>query len=111
LHAAVVLEARPVESDPLDAGGQRALGDALADRPRRLDVAAGLQGLAHLRLDGRGGGEHAPAARIDDLRVDVPRRAVHAQARRAQLAYAPADALGPARALLGLALRSHAYFF
>src|SRR5688572_10097885 len=54
LDAAVVAIARAVEGDLLDAGGQSALGDQLADPGRGVGILAVLQALAHVGLHGGG---------------------------------------------------------
>src|SRR4051812_21288989 len=80
LHAAMEPEPGAIERDGLDAEGLRLLGDALAhDRSRRL-VAAVLEVLAHVGLEGRRTGQHLVAGRRDDLRVDVAVRAAHREA-------------------------------
>src|SRR5688500_5914714 len=86
LHAPVVAETRAVERDRLDAGGLRALGDGAGDGLRRRRVAGALEVLRDRILHGRRGREHAGAVGGRDLGVDVPRRAVHRQARRSGLA-------------------------
>ena len=50
------------------------------------DVAGSLQALAQLGVERRRGGHHLRALGRDELRVDVPRRAVDAQPERAGLA-------------------------
>src|SRR5688572_17314436 len=86
LHAPVVTETRPVEGHGLDARGLGTLGDGAADGLRRRRIASALQVLGDRFLDGRRSREHLGAVRRRDLGVDVPRRAVHRQARRAGLA-------------------------
>src|SRR5215204_6550636 len=76
LDAAVIEIARAVEHDRLHAGGARALGDETPDLLRRVDVGARLQLPAHVLFEGRGGSERDAALVIDDLRVDLLRRAV-----------------------------------
>src|SRR5215204_5608626 len=83
LDAAVIEVARAVEHDRLHAGGACALGDEAPDLLRRVDVRARLQLPAHLLFEGRGGSERDAALVIDDLRVDLLRRAVHRQPRAA----------------------------
>src|SRR4051812_18596362 len=80
LHAPVVAESRAVERHFRDAGGLRLLGDALAHLGRRFLLGAVGEGAAHVLLEGRGGGEHLAARRVDDLRVDVLVGAMHGEA-------------------------------
>src|SRR5512134_1365180 len=80
LDAPVVLEARAVEGDLVDAELQRLLGDALADRRRRGLVAAVRHRPAHVLLDRRRGREDLRAVVRQHLRVDVLVRPVHRQA-------------------------------
>src|SRR4051794_19286018 len=75
----VVLEARPVEHDLLDAGLLRALGDELADALGVVRLRAGRAPEA--RLDRRGGRDGAAARVVDDLGVDVGEAAEHREAR------------------------------
>src|SRR4029079_3491100 len=69
------------EEDVLDALGDGALRQELADRLCRLDVGAGLQAAAQILLDGRGGGDGLALRVVDDLRIDVLGRAEHREAR------------------------------
>src|SRR6516164_8646362 len=83
LDAAVIEIAAAVEHNFLDALLHRPLGQQLADGLRGVDVGAGLGGVAHLLFQ-RGGGSHRLALQVvDDLGVDVLRRAEHRQARTA----------------------------
>ena len=72
-------EARAVESDLLDACLLRALGDLLADGGRSRDVARRLQRATQLLRERRCAGHDTVALGRNDLRVDVLRRAMHAQ--------------------------------
>ena len=78
----------------------RTLGDAAPDRTRGLDVAGRLQPLSHVLLHRRGGRQYARAAGIEQLRIDVPRRAMHAQVRDRKLANLGAGLLRGAGAAL-----------
>src|SRR5579883_1792224 len=75
LDAAVEHVAAAIEHDVLDALGGGALGHRLADSLRGLDVGAGLERPAHVLLHRGGGGDRLAFAVIDDLRIDVLRRA------------------------------------
>src|SRR5688572_5917597 len=108
--ATVILEARAVERDLLDAGLLRALGNLFADGSRRRDVAGALQRAAQLLRERRRAYDDAIALGGDDLRVDVLRRAVHAEPMNAQQRYPHASAAGPTLTFRFLA-RSHDYFF
>src|SRR5712671_4812353 len=81
LDPAVEDVAAAIEHDVLDALGGRALGHPLADLLGGLDVGAGLERAAHILLDRGSGGDRLAFAVVDDLRVDVLRRAKDGQAR------------------------------
>src|SRR5216684_2818106 len=81
LDAAVKQVPAAVEHDLLDALGERALGQKLAYRLGGGDVGAGLQALAHRLFQRGSGGERLAFAVIDDLGIDVLRRAVNAKSR------------------------------
>src|SRR5215207_4321491 len=83
LDAAVVEIARAVKDHRLDAGLARALSDEAPDFLRRVDVGAGLQLAAHVLLERGGGRKRDAALVVDDLRVDLLRRAEHRQPRPA----------------------------
>src|SRR5438552_3424582 len=113
LHAAVILESRPVERDRVDAQRFRLLGDTFADdRCRRL-VAAVLEVLPDVALDGGCAGENTVAFRRDDLRVDVAIRPADHQPGRTLLGDAQARLARAAYAGVFLVhgLISPAYFF
>src|SRR5262245_52206226 len=102
LDAAVILVTRAVERNRLDARLLRALGDALADFGRRLDVAAPLHVRPQLGL-GRGRGrQHLGAACVYHLGVDVAVGAVHGQPHRIQLGDLGPGLARPAQALVVL---------
>src|SRR5882672_4251042 len=86
LDAPVELEPGAVECNLLHARRLGTLGDCLTDRLRRIDVAGVLEPFAHRILHGGRRGKNVSAVRSDDLRVNVLWRAMHAQARHAQLA-------------------------
>src|SRR3990167_1398725 len=94
----MIFEAGTVEGHARDARALRLLGDAFADELRRLDVAAVLDLSTHIRFDRGRGGQHLAARLVDDLGVDVTRRAVHAQAVGLQADNFPPDMPRPARA-------------
>src|SRR5690606_19333188 len=77
LDAAVEDEGAAIEHDVLDARLDRALGDELADGSRRFPVGAGLERALQILVERRGGGDRMAARVVDDLRVDVLRRAMH----------------------------------
>src|SRR5579862_3332732 len=79
LHAPMIDVAAAIEHDLLDALGQGALGDLLADGCRGVEVV-GLGGLAFL-LVRRGGDEGRCGLVVDDLGVDVLARTEHRKAR------------------------------
>src|SRR4051794_1842114 len=81
LDAAVIEIAATIEHDFLDALLHRTLRQQLADRLRRIDVGTGVTGVAHFLLERRGGRERLALQIVDDLRIDVLRRAKHRQAR------------------------------
>src|SRR5262249_45578368 len=80
LDAPVIEIAAAVEHDFLDALLHGALGKQLANRLGRIDVGAGLAAIAQRLLQRRGGSDRLALLVVDDLRVDVLRRAEHAQA-------------------------------
>src|SRR6266404_3174611 len=87
-----------IEHDPLDPGRLGAFGDQLADRTRRGGIGAGLQVRLDGAIEGRGRSHRAARPVIDDLGVDVPRRAEHRQP-QLSLGHLPqpiADPLAPA---------------
>src|SRR4051794_31727967 len=81
LHAAVIAVTRPVEDHLFDAGLHGSLGDPTADRLGGFHVGAGLERLAHVLVERRGRSQRAPLSVVDDLDVDLLRRAEHRQAR------------------------------
>src|SRR5688572_19238660 len=98
LDAAVIPVTPAVESDRFDAGLFRALGDALADLGRGLDVAAVAR--PQLGLGRRRGRQHLGPARVYHLGVDVTVGAVHGQPHRVQLGNLGPGLARPAQALL-----------
>src|SRR5713226_5386631 len=87
-----------VEDDPLDPGHLGAFGEQFADRARRSFIGTGLQIRFEAGIEGRGCGERAPGQIVDDLRIDVARRAEHRQPGAAlrRLPQREADALAAA---------------
>src|SRR6185436_17116336 len=83
LDAPVVLVARAVEGDALDALLLRLLRNALADQLGGLLVAAAFQLGAHFLLQARGTRNHLVALRGSDLRIDVAVGAMHGKPCRA----------------------------
>src|SRR5215203_3434954 len=83
LDAAVIEIAGAVEHDARHAGCARALGDQAPDLLRGVDVAAALQLVPHVLFEGRGGRQRRTALIVDDLRVDLLRRAEHRKPRTA----------------------------
>src|SRR5690606_18789581 len=84
-HAAMVTEARAVESNRLDTRGLRLFGDALANEAGGRHVAANGQFFANLGLGSGSTDQNAVAFGRDDARVNMRIRAVHRQAVYAQL--------------------------
>src|SRR5690606_20604461 len=70
-----------VEDDFLDAGLDGTLGNQLADSGSGCNVSAGLQRVAQFLVEGRSGSQGMALRVVDDLRVDVLRRAMHGQTR------------------------------
>src|SRR5690606_29435091 len=101
LDPPVILVARAVERDRLDAELLRPLGDAPSHRRRRADVDTALAA-ADALLEGRRRGQDLRTARVDQLGIDVAVRAVHGEARRALLRDPGARAAGPAQTLFPL---------
>src|SRR5262249_55288493 len=73
----------PVEHDVLDAGLDRPLGDQLADRLRRGEIAALRQRALQPLVEGRGGGDGLARAIVDHLRIDMLRGPEYRQSRAA----------------------------
>src|ERR1700722_9674009 len=71
--------AATVEHHCVDSGSLGPFGDQLTD-PHAVGLLVSLHA-AHIRLDRRGGGHGRAGEVIDQLHVDVPRRAMHHQAR------------------------------
>src|SRR5579862_2180848 len=80
-HTSVVHVTATVEHHFFDPGRFGAFGNLFSDHFCRRHVVASLELLARFLVDGAGRDERAAAAVFDDLRVDVPVRAVDAQAR------------------------------
>src|SRR5215468_1826672 len=80
-NAAVILIAAAVEHDVLDAGGDRTLGDQLADGRGRILVRAGLELGLEALVERRGGRQGQALQVVDDLGIDVLARAEDAEAR------------------------------
>src|ERR1700756_471643 len=81
LDAAVVLVPAAVEHYFGDSGGFGTLGNDFTDDLGRGDVAAALQILFRFFVDRAGGDQSLAGAVVDDLRIDVAQRAIHAEAR------------------------------
>src|SRR5215469_11902867 len=79
-HAAVVHVPAAVEHDFLDPQGTDALSNLLPNVLRRRHVVASLELLARFFVHGARGSKRAARRVFDDLRVDVPVRAVHREA-------------------------------
>src|SRR3990170_6848003 len=71
LDATVKMIAAAVEHHLVDALGDGALGQELADRPGRLDVGARLQAAAHVLFERAGRGHRLAFAIVDDLGVNM----------------------------------------
>src|ERR1700730_11276555 len=81
LDAAVVLIPAAVEHYLADSSGFGALGNRFADDLGRGDVAAALEVLFRFFVDRAGGNQSLAGAVVNDLRVDMAQRAIHAEAR------------------------------
>ena len=57
------------------------VGDQLADRLGRFDIGAGLGALTHLLFERRGGSDRHALLVVNELRMDMLRRAKHGQPR------------------------------
>src|SRR4051794_17185189 len=107
LDAAVIKVARAVEDHARHAGSARALGNEAPDLLRRVDVAAALQLAAHVLLERRGGREGHAAVVVDDLGVDLLRRAEHRQPRTAVRRLADRTPYSRLAAVFGSKFLSH----
>src|SRR5258708_2780493 len=83
LDAAVIEIAATIEHHFGDAVLDRTFREQLADGLSRIDVGAGVAALAHRLLQRRRRGQRLALQVVDDLRVDVLRRAEHRQTRAA----------------------------
>src|SRR5271163_4314618 len=77
LDPAVIHIGAAVEHDLLNPGRLGAFGEQFADRARRCGIGPGLQPRLEAGIEGRGRDERAPGQIVDDLCIDVPRRAEH----------------------------------
>src|SRR6202521_2645428 len=80
-HTAVVHVSAAIEHHLLDPGRAGALGNLFSNHFCRRHVVASLEFRAGFLVNRTRRDERAPAAVLDDLRVDVPVRAVHREAR------------------------------
>src|SRR5438874_3322617 len=79
LDPAVIEIGAAVKDDPRDPSRLGALGEQLSDRARRPFISAGLQVRLEAGIEGRSRGERAPGEIVDDLCIDMARRAKHRQ--------------------------------
>src|SRR3989344_5344911 len=100
LHATMILVTGAVKRDRGDAGAPGLLGDPPADQPGRLDIAAVLDLAAHFLLERGRRGQHARTVLVDDLRIDMVRRAVNGQTLGAEFVDPPADTAGATQTLV-----------
>src|ERR1700734_3673188 len=80
LDAAVILVPAAVEHYFCHSGSFGAIGNGLADHFGCRDIAATLEILFCFAIDGAGGDKRLAGAVVDDLRVDVAERTIHAEA-------------------------------
>ena len=83
LDAAVIEIAAAIEHDLGDAVLHGTLGQQLADGLGRIDVRPGLAAVAHRLFERRSGRKRLALLIVDDLGIDVLRRAEHRQPRAA----------------------------
>src|SRR5271155_2037991 len=81
LDAAVILVPAAVEHYFADSGSLGSLGNGFADHFGCRDIAATFETFFRFAVDRAGRDEGFPREVVDDLRVDVAQRAVHAEAR------------------------------
>src|SRR5579871_4001469 len=81
LDAAVIEVTATIEDHLSHSIFHGALGEQFSDRLRRIDIGSRLAALAHRLLERRGGSQSLALQVIDDLGIDVLRRAEHRQAR------------------------------
>src|SRR2546426_8231436 len=77
LDPAVIEIGAAVEHDPLDPGRLGAFGEQFADRACRPFIGPGLQIRLEAGIEGRGRGQRAAGQIVDDLGIDMARRAEH----------------------------------
>src|ERR1019366_6381499 len=80
-HTTVVHVSAAIEHHLLDPGRAGSLGNLFSNHFCRRHVVASLEFLARFLVNRTRRDERATAAVLDDLRVDIPVRAVHAKAR------------------------------
>src|SRR5579863_5212767 len=113
LDPAVIQIGAAVEHDARDPRRLGAFGEQFADRARRRGIGPGLQTGLEAGIEGRGRGERSPGRIVDDLSIDMPRRAEYRQPCPA-LRRAPqleADAFAPAAEQRIWFVRHECYFF
>src|ERR1700682_480025 len=81
LDAAVVLVSAPIKNHQFNFCGAGTLGDCLADGLRRSQVTTALKILARFAVQGTRRGQRAAGAVVNHLGVNMPERAIDAQAR------------------------------
>src|SRR5579884_745706 len=77
----MILIAAAIKDHGGNAGGLRTLGDQLADRPGRLDVAAGLERIPQALIQRRGRRQGMAARIINELRINMFEAARNVQTR------------------------------
>src|SRR5215831_11387270 len=98
-HPAVKEIGAPIKYHPFNSCRSCPLGDELADGTRRSHVCAGSEARPETLVEARGRGQCPPGRIIDDLRVDVLRRAKNrkTQATVRRAAHTRPHSLSPAQ--------------
>src|SRR5437867_6868 len=86
LYAPVIEITAAIENHRLDSGRLRSFGHQEPDLLGRFLVGPGLELFLELGIKGGSGGERHPLRIVDDLGIDVPSGAKHAQPRPCRLA-------------------------
>src|SRR5688500_2523605 len=99
----MILITRAIEGDLRHAGGLGFLGNAFTDQLGSFYVATMLNAATHFFLERRRRGKHFAACLVDDLRVDMLRRAMHTQPTDIETHDTPADTASTAQSFLFVA--------
>jgi hypothetical protein len=80
LNATVIAEARTIERDRVDSGSLCLLGNACANDCCSFNIAATFDALTYFFFQRRRRRQYSATIRTDDLRINMTRRTVNAEA-------------------------------